>query len=67
MTVEECHIRAAACVANAALAPGEAIAADFRRLAAQWLAMARGQIDLGERRARTDQPGALNGPQTPAR
>lgn len=64
MAVEECHIRAAAC---AAFALGEAIAAEFLRHAAQWRAMARGQIVLGERHARTDRPGALNWPHTLAR
>jgi len=47
MTASECHERASACAANAALAVSEPIALEFLKLAAQWRAMAARLIYLG--------------------
>ena len=48
MTPEQCNQRASACAENAAIAPGEAMAAEFMELAAQWRAMAVRDNYLGQ-------------------
>ncbi len=47
MNSAECHQRAAACAANAALAGAESLSQEFLQLAAQWRAMAVREIFLG--------------------
>jgi hypothetical protein len=47
MTADECHDRASACAANAAAADSPALVQEFMKLAAQWRAMATGEIFLG--------------------
>jgi hypothetical protein len=47
MTAEECHERAGACAANAAVAVSEPVALEFLKMAAQWRAMAARTIFLG--------------------
>ena len=46
MNVKECDARAAACVARAAIAPTEALAGEFLKLAAQWRAISVRAIQL---------------------
>jgi hypothetical protein len=46
MNFRECDEHAAQCAANAAIAPTEAIAREFLKLAAQWRAMSTRAIRL---------------------
>jgi hypothetical protein len=55
MTAEECHERASACAASAAVAVSEPVALEFLKMAAQWRAMATRTIFLGS-------PEAADGP-----
>jgi hypothetical protein len=48
MNADQCHQRASACVANAAVAPAEAMAGEFLQLAAQWRALAVRDNFLGQ-------------------
>ena len=47
MTAEECHERASACAASAAVAVSGPVALEFLKMAAQWRAMATRTIILG--------------------
>jgi hypothetical protein len=47
MNASECNSRALECAANAAMAPGETLAREFLKLAAQWRAMAIRESYLG--------------------
>lgn len=53
MNAEDCNIRAHQCAANAAIAPTEAMAVEFLKLAARWRAMALREKFLGP----FDEPG----------
>ena len=66
MNAEECNLRAAACAANAALAPDESLSSEFMRLAAQWRAMAVRYIYLGSVDEPLDALQALNALPPPA-
>jgi hypothetical protein len=48
MNAKQCDLRAAECAAKAADAPGEPIALEFLKLAAQWRAMAVRENFLGQ-------------------
>jgi hypothetical protein len=56
MTAEECHKRASACAANAAVAASEPVALEFLKMAAQWRAMATRTILLGPLKAADGPP-----------
>ena len=60
MTAEECHARAAACAANAAVATSQSLSLEFLAMAAQWRAMAVRDIFLGHLGAPMDALSALN-------
>jgi hypothetical protein len=66
MNAEDCNVRAAACAANAALTPDEAMSAEFLKLAAQWRAMAVRYIYLGSVDGPLDVLQALNALPPPA-
>lgn len=46
MNAKDCDARASQCAAKATIAPTEAIAAEFLKLAAQWRSMSAGAVLL---------------------